>query len=87
MGGHRERTARIAACNEYLLKKILIYLLDVYKVCISPFIPTECRFYPTCSTYMQEAIQKKGVFRGLVCGLKRILRCNPFSRGGYDPVK
>jgi putative membrane protein insertion efficiency factor len=86
MDGDRQRTARIAAC-EYAVKKFAICLLDIYKICISPFIPTQCRFYPTCSSYMQEAIEKKGVLRGLACGIKRIVRCHPFGRGGYDPVK
>ncbi|HNS79053.1 MAG TPA: membrane protein insertion efficiency factor YidD [Syntrophorhabdus sp.] len=86
MDGDRQRTARVIA-GTYPLKKIAICLLDIYKTCISPFIPTQCRFYPTCSSYMQEAIEKKGIFRGLACGIMRILRCHPFSRGGYDPVK
>jgi putative membrane protein insertion efficiency factor len=86
MDGDRQRTARIVAC-EYAVRKLAICLLDIYKICISPFIPTQCRFYPTCSSYMHEAIEKKGVLKGLVCGIKRILRCHPFSRGGYDPVK
>lgn len=86
MDGDRKRTAHIAAC-EYAVKKFAICLLDIYKICISPFIPSVCRFYPTCSSYMQEAIDKKGVLRGLLCGLKRILRCHPFNPGGYDPVK
>lgn len=86
MDGDKQRTARFAAC-EYAVKKFVICLLDIYKVCISPFVPTQCRFYPTCSSYMHEAIEKKGVFRGFVCGIKRILRCHPFSHGGYDPVK
>jgi putative membrane protein insertion efficiency factor len=86
MDGDRQRAARIVA-GKNPLKKFAICLLDIYKICISPFIPTQCRFYPTCSSYMQEAIEKKGVLGGLVCGFKRILRCHPFSRGGYDPVK
>jgi uncharacterized protein len=86
MDEDRQRAARIVT-GAYLLKKFAICLLDIYKICISPFIPTQCRFYPTCSSYMQEAIEKKGLPRGLLCGIGRILRCHPFSRGGYDPVK
>lgn len=86
MDGDRQRTARIAACAGPL-EKFAIYVLDIYKICISPFIPTQCRFYPTCSSYMQEAIEKKGILRGLALGIRRILRCHPFNHGGYDPVK
>lgn len=86
MDGDKQRTARIGACAGPL-EKFAIFLLDIYKICISPFIPTQCRFYPTCSSYMQEAIEKKGILKGLACGIGRILRCHPFSRGGYDPVK
>ncbi|MCX5798625.1 MAG: membrane protein insertion efficiency factor YidD [Proteobacteria bacterium] len=69
------------------MKKLVIQLLEIYRICISPYIPTECRFHPTCSCYMQEAIQKKGILKGILFGLKRILKCNPFYPGGYDPVK
>ncbi len=69
-----------------LVIKILIGLIRLYQLAISPFFITSCRFYPTCSDYAVEAVGKHGVWRG---GLKvcwRILRCHPFSRGGYDPV-
>lgn len=69
------------------MKKILIKIIDVYRISLSPFIPTECRFYPTCSCYMKEAIEKKGILSGIFLGFKRILKCNPFHPGGYDPVK
>jgi len=85
MDGDKQRTARIACAGP--LEKFAIYVLDIYKICISPFIPTQCRFYPTCSSYMQEAIEKKGILRGLALGIRRILRCHPFNHGGYDPVK
>jgi putative membrane protein insertion efficiency factor len=70
-----------------VVKNLLISLLDIYRVLISPFVPTQCRFEPTCSCYMKEAIEKKGAARGLFLGVKRILKCNPFCPGGYDPVK
>ncbi|HBE45319.1 MAG TPA: membrane protein insertion efficiency factor YidD [Deltaproteobacteria bacterium] len=69
------------------MKKILIRIIDIYRISLSPFIPTECRFYPTCSCYMKEAIEKKGILSGIFLGFKRILKCNPFHPGGYDPVK
>ncbi|HEX2966052.1 MAG TPA: membrane protein insertion efficiency factor YidD [Syntrophorhabdaceae bacterium] len=68
------------------MKKVIICLIRFYRL-IAPFIPGECRFYPTCSHYMQEAIEKKGIWRGIAAGSKRILRCNPLFPGGYDPVK
>ncbi|KLA44688.1 hypothetical protein LRP_118 [Ligilactobacillus ruminis] len=69
-----------------MLKKILIAPILFYKKYISPLLPPSCRYYPTCSTYMIEAIKKHGAFLGLIMGCSRILRCNPFIRGGYDPV-
>jgi putative membrane protein insertion efficiency factor len=69
------------------MRKLLVFLIDVYRIFLSPFVPTECRFYPTCSCYMKEAIEKKGVLKGFVLGIKRLLRCHPFCDGGYDPVK
>jgi uncharacterized protein len=68
------------------MKKIILRLLTIYGVLISPFVPTQCRYYPTCSCYMHEAIEKKGVCKGILLGLKRILKCNPLFPGGYDPV-
>ncbi len=70
-----------------VVKNFLIGILDAYTILLSPFVPTQCRFYPTCSCYMKEAIEKKGVMKGLALGIKRILKCNPFYPGGYDPVK
>lgn len=67
--------------------KCVVFLIDLYRILLSPFIPTECRFYPTCSCYMKEAIEKKGLCTGILYGLKRILKCNPLYPGGYDPVK
>jgi hypothetical protein len=61
-------------------------LLGFYKAAISPFLPPACRFEPTCSVYTRQAVEKYGVMRGTWMGLKRILRCQPFCKGGYDPV-
>lgn len=68
-------------------KAFAIGLLKGYKYVISPVLPPSCRFYPTCSVYAIEAIEKYGLIRGGFLGLRRILRCHPFSRGGYDPVR
>lgn len=69
------------------MKRLLIGLIHFYQRFISPLKKTSCRFYPTCSQYAAEAIEKKGVLRGLWLAIRRILRCHPFSEGGYDPVK
>lgn len=69
------------------LKKALVGLVRGYKYLISPLLPPSCRFYPTCSAYTIEAIEKYGALRGMLLGLRRILRCHPFCRGGYDPVR
>ncbi|MEM7580406.1 MAG: membrane protein insertion efficiency factor YidD [Mastigocoleus sp.] len=68
------------------MKKIFIWLIKGYKIFISPLLPPSCRFQPTCSEYAMEAIERFGIFRGTWLGTKRILRCNPFFPGGYDPV-
>lgn len=69
------------------MKKILIYFIKIYKKYVSPILPDSCRFYPTCSEYAIEAIDRFGVLKGSIKSIYRILRCNPFNRGGYDPVK
>ncbi|MBQ4518218.1 MAG: membrane protein insertion efficiency factor YidD [Clostridia bacterium] len=69
------------------MKKILIFLIRLYQRYISPLKKPCCRFYPTCSQYALEAITKKGVWRGSYLALRRILKCHPFHKGGYDPVE
>lgn len=72
------------------MKKVCIFLLKLYKKIVSPFfyaIGVRCKYYPTCSEYMKQAIEKYGVIKGIYLGIKRLLRCNPFSHGGYDPLK
>jgi uncharacterized protein len=69
------------------MQRILIFLLAAYKSVISPLLPSACRFYPTCSEYMRDAIQKHGAMRGVWLGIKRLGRCHPFHEGGYDPVR
>ena len=68
------------------MKRVLLALVRFYRRAISPFRPPCCRYTPTCSQYGLEAIQKYGAFKGSLLALWRILRCNPFSHGGYDPV-
>ena len=68
------------------MKKVLIWLVRFYQQAISPRKPPCCKYIPTCSNYAIEAIQRFGAFKGFFLALFRILRCNPFSRGGYDPV-
>ena len=67
-------------------KRILLWLIQFYRVAISPMHRPCCRYIPTCSQYAQQAIQKYGAIKGGYLALRRILRCNPFSKGGYDPV-
>ncbi|MDN2452403.1 membrane protein insertion efficiency factor YidD [Lactobacillus sp. UCMA15818] len=68
------------------MKRLLILLVRGYQKGISPFFPPSCRYYPTCSTYMIQALEKHGVVKGLLMGIFRILRCHPLVQGGYDPV-
>lgn len=65
---------------------LFIMLLRIYKLIISPWLPNACRFYPTCSVYAVDAVTKHGVIKGSFLAVKRVLRCNPFFEGGYDPV-
>lgn len=68
------------------MKKLIIIIIKAYQVFISPLSPGKCRFIPTCSNYAIEAINRYGVIYGMYLSARRILRCNPFNPGGYDPV-
>ena len=68
------------------MKHVMIWLVRLYQKYISPLKRPCCRFTPTCSSYAIEAFQKRGFFIGMILTVWRILRCNPFSKGGYDPV-
>ena len=68
------------------MKHVMIWLIRLYQKFISPLKPGCCRFTPTCSQYAIEAFQKRGFFIGFILSVWRILRCNPFCKGGYDPV-
>lgn len=65
---------------------LAIYPIKLYQYLISPYFGNCCRFYPSCSQYMIEAIEKKGIFKGLTLGIYRLLRCHPWAKGGIDPV-
>jgi len=72
------------------MKKSIVFLIKIYKKFISPmgeYMGVHCKYYPTCSEYTRQAIEKYGALRGSFLGIKRILRCNPFSKGGYDPLR
>ena len=68
------------------MKYIGLGLIRLYQLTLSPLLPPSCRFTPSCSHYTYEAIDKYGLIKGSWMGFKRILRCNPFNAGGYDPV-
>ncbi|GAV24075.1 putative membrane protein [Carboxydothermus islandicus] len=68
------------------MRKIILLLIRFYQKFVSPILGSNCRFYPTCSQYTYEAIERYGVIYGSYLGIKRILRCHPFNPGGYDPV-
>jgi putative membrane protein insertion efficiency factor len=68
------------------MAKVIISLLEFYSKKISPFFPRRCKYYPTCSAYAIQVLKKEGVLKGLFLSVWRLLRCNPFSKGGYDPV-
>ena len=72
------------------MKKFLIWLIGIYQRNISIWLKSKninCKFYPTCSEYTKQAIEKYGAWKGSLLGIYRIFRCNPFSKGGYDPLR
>ena len=69
------------------LQWLLVGALRIYQFAISPFLPAACRFYPTCSEYMRQSVERYGVGRGTWKGLCRLLRCHPWHEGGFDPVR
>jgi putative membrane protein insertion efficiency factor len=68
------------------MKRVALLMIRFYQRAISPWFPPSCRYYPSCSAYAVEAIEKYGFFRGSVLAVKRISRCHPLHAGGYDPV-
>ena len=69
-----------------MIRNFVIIFIRLYQRFISPLTGPTCRFYPTCSKYTLQAVQKYGVWKGLYLGLRRLLRCHPFHPGGFDPV-
>ena len=68
------------------MKRVMILAVRAYQVGLSPLLPASCRYYPSCSAYAVEALEKHGAARGAWLSARRILRCHPFRPGGYDPV-
>jgi len=68
------------------MRELLMVALRLYQRWISPLLPSACRFHPTCSMYMLEAVERYGSVRGVWLGLKRLIKCHPLHRGGFDPV-
>lgn len=69
-----------------MMARVLIWIVKAYQLLLSPFFGQQCRFYPTCSHYAVEALQKHGAIRGSYYTLRRLLRCHPWCDGGHDPV-
>jgi uncharacterized protein len=69
------------------VRRLTIGLIQLYRWYLSPMLPPTCRYTPSCSLYTVQAIEKYGVLRGVFMGIFRMLRCHPFARGGFDPVK
>lgn len=72
---------------QIMTRTIVVAVLKGYKLFLSPLLPSACRYRPTCSEYMLDAVEQYGVLRGVWLGLKRLGRCHPFHQGGYDPVR
>ena len=68
------------------MKSVVLATIRFYQACLSPLLPSSCRYYPSCSAYAYEAVEKWGPWRGVVLALRRVLRCQPLGRHGYDPV-
>lgn len=69
------------------MTSVFIFLIQIYRKTISPYLGSQCRFYPSCSVYAQEALEEKGFFQGIWLLGRRLLKCHPFHPGGYDPVE
>lgn len=69
-----------------MLTKAVLLSLQFYKLAVSPYLPSQCSYMPTCSEYAAEAVQTYGAFRGSWMAIRRLARCHPFANGGYDPV-
>ncbi|MBV8206354.1 MAG: membrane protein insertion efficiency factor YidD [Acidobacteria bacterium] len=69
------------------MTQALQFMLKLYRMAVSPWLPPACKYWPTCSNYASEAIERHGLVRGSAMAMWRLVRCNPVSPGGYDPVK
>jgi uncharacterized protein len=69
------------------VRRLFVGLIQIYRRFLSPMLPPTCRYEPSCSLYTMQAIEKYGVLRGSFMGIRRVLRCHPFARGGFDPVR
>tara|TARA_B100000287_G_C20506302_1_gene731214 strand:+ start:71 stop:295 length:225 start_codon:yes stop_codon:yes gene_type:complete len=70
-----------------MIKKLIIYIIKIYKIILSPLLGPSCRYLPTCSDYFIDCLNEYGVVKGVLKGSKRIMSCHPFGSHGYDPVK
>jgi uncharacterized protein len=82
----REETRAVGAAGKSLGAWAMLFLLRLYMMLLAPFVGGACRFYPSCSNYAYEAVARHGARRGSVLAVKRLLRCRPFTQGGFDPV-
>ncbi len=87
MAKHITKTAIGPFWGVRAVRWLCIVLLMVYRACLSPLLGPACRFYPTCSVYAQDAVERHGAVRGVVMAGRRLLKCHPFHPGGFDPVR
>jgi putative membrane protein insertion efficiency factor len=87
MAKHPAKTAVGPFWGTRVVRRLCIGLLMLYRACLSPLLGPACRFYPTCSVYAQDAIERHGMVRGLLMAGRRLLKCHPFHPGGVDLVR
>ena len=86
-GLHDSQRSPATMSPSRVARAVVIAPIAVYRRVLSPALPRRCKYEPTCSSYAVDAIREYGILRGLVLGVWRLLRCNPWSHGGYDPVE